>query len=172
MRALRWAAWIVAVVLVAALVIVMIGWFLPVEHRAARSAVIPAPPSQVYALIADVERYPAWRSNVTAVEVVSRDPDLQFREIGAGDTLLFVVDSAVRDQRLVTRIDDPSLPFGGRWVFTVGPAGGDSTRTELEIVEEGEVHHPLFRFVSRFVIGHSSGVERYLEDVQAWFASA
>ena len=152
-------------------IIYLIGWLLPADHRAERSATIAAPPDSVYALIADVERYPAWRSNVTAVEVLSRDPELRFREHDEQDAILFVIDSAMPNEQWVSRIADDTLPFGGRWVFTLRPADADSARTELRIVEEGEVYTPFYRFVSRFVIGHSAGIERFLEDVQARFST-
>ena len=41
---------------------------------------------------------------------------------------------------------------------------GDSTT--LRITENGEVYNPVFRFVSRFVFGHSATIEKYLADVR------
>ncbi len=38
--------------------------------------------------------------------------------------------------------------------------------SELTIVEEGEVYSPLFRFVSKFIIGQASTVEKYLKALQ------
>jgi hypothetical protein len=62
------------------------------------------------------------------------------------------------------KIADPDLPFGGTWTYTLTPAG---TGTRLQITEEGAVHNVLFRFVSRFVIGHTASIDRYLADLQA-----
>lgn len=89
-----------------------------------------------------------------------------FRETGADGTILYEVESVVPNKRLVTRIADPSLPFGGRWTYEVLP-GGDSTT--LRITEDGEVYNPLFRFVSRFIFGHSATIEQYLRDVAKRF---
>ena len=44
---------------------------------------------------------------------------------------------------------------------------GDSTT--LRIVEDGEVYNPVFRFVSRFVIGHTATIDRYLRDLGKHF---
>lgn len=160
------AIWAGGILIVAMVAVFVIGWLLPEEHRAEVRAAVPATPEQVYALITDVERFPAWRSNVTRVEVESREPEFRFREYDDGESVLYVVDSAVPNEHFVTRIADASLPFGGRWTFTLRPSGAG---TELHIVEEGEVRHPLFRFVSRFVIGHDAALERYLSDVERWF---
>jgi hypothetical protein len=61
--------------------------------------------------------------------------------------------------RLVTRIAARDLPFGGTWTYELTPAG---TGTELRITENGEVYNPLFRFLSRFVFGHTATMRTYL----------
>ena len=167
---LRYATWIVGVLLALVLIIAIVGWTLPVRHRASRRATVPAPPADVYALITDVERFPSWRSKVSRVEVLpAPDGKRHFREIGADGTILYAVDEAVPHERLVTRIADPSLPFGGRWVFTLrSDAGG----TEVEITEEGEVYNPIFRFVSRFIMGHTASIDRYIGDLTRHFGRA
>jgi hypothetical protein len=72
------------------------------------------------------------------------------------------VESEVPNKRLATRIADPSLPFGGKWTYAILPAGDSTT---LRITEDGEVYNPVFRFVSRFIFGHSATIEEYLRDV-------
>ena len=165
-KAAKIAIWVLGILVVAVAAVLVTGWLLPEEHRAEVRETIPASPEQVYALISDVERFPAWRSDVTRVEVESREPELRFREHDDGESILYVVDSAVPGERFETRIADESLPFGGSWTITLRPAGAG---TELHIVEEGAVYNPVFRFVSRFVIGHDAMLERYLSDVQRWF---
>jgi hypothetical protein len=59
------AGGVVAVVLVAVMVI---GWLLPVKHRASRQATFIAPPEAVWRLMTDVESFPSWRSDVKTVE--------------------------------------------------------------------------------------------------------
>ena len=60
---------------------------------------------------------------------------------------------------LVTRIADRSLPFGGTWTYVLAP---DGNGTRLTITEHGEVYNPIFRFVSRFIIGHTGTMEGVL----------
>jgi hypothetical protein len=59
----------------------------------------------------------------------------------------------------MVRIADPDLPFGGTWTYRLTPKGSG---TRLAITEHGEVYNPLFRFVSRFVFGHTATVDRFI----------
>jgi len=144
-------------------VVLLTGLSLPVAHRATREASYRATPAQVFALITDVKSFPDWRPSVKQVEVLPAvDGHGQFREIGKNGSILFRIESAQPDQLLITRIADRSLPFGGKWTYELTPRG-DSTN--LRITEDGEVYNPLFRFVSRFVMGHTATIDEYLGDV-------
>ena len=63
-------------------------------------------------------------------------------------------------RRLVRRIAADDLGFGGVWEYVITPTteGG----CQLTITERGTVGNPLFRFLSRFVFGHSATMEKYL----------
>ena len=145
------------------LAVVAFGYALPVAHVATRDAALPAPPERVFAAITEVEAFPGWRSNVQAVDVTARSPHLQWRERGSDGTIAFEVQESEPPRRLVTRITDKTLPFGGAWTFTLQPVDGG---TKLTVTENGEVYNPLFRVMSRFVFGHTSTIDRYLGDLQ------
>ncbi|MFL5484750.1 MAG: SRPBCC family protein [Gemmatimonadaceae bacterium] len=152
------------------LVVLLIGWMSPVAHRATSEATYRATPEQIFKLITDVESFPRWRPSVERVEVLpTSDGHARFREIGKNGSILFEVDSIVQNQRVVTRIADRSLPFGGKWTYEIIPRG-DST--SLRITEDGEVYNPLFRFVSRFIFGHTATIDEYLKDVGRRVADA
>jgi hypothetical protein len=74
-----------------------------------------------------------------------------------------MVEQAVPDRLLVGRIADANLPFGGSWTYELAPDAGG--RTTLTITEDGEVYNPIFRFMSRFVMGHDATIKQYLSDV-------
>ena len=152
------------------LLVLAIGWSLPVKHTAASGVTINTAAGPIYDLITDVERYPQWRRSVERTE---RLPDnagkTRFREVGSDGTILYEVESAEPNRRIVTRIADRSLPFGGSWTYELIPRGDSTT---LRITENGEVYNPLFRFVSRFVMGHTRTIDRYLRDVAQHFDSA
>jgi hypothetical protein len=68
-----------------------------------------------------------------------------------------------RPRRLVTAIVDKKLPYGGGWTYEFAPAAGGTT---LTVVERGEVYNPVFRFVSRYVIGHTRTLDAYFADLR------
>jgi hypothetical protein len=70
---------------------------------------------------------------------------------------------------MVTRIADKTLTFGGAWTYELSPQGGG---TRLVITEHGEVYNPLFRFMSRFVFGHTATLDRYLADLGRVFPAS
>lgn len=158
---------VLAVLFAILVLIVAVGFALPVTHRFARAASYKRPPAEIFALITDAKKFPTWRPSVKSVEILPHSAGRpRFRETGSDGEILYEVEESVPDRRLVTRIADPSLPFGGRWTFDLIPAGNSTT---LRITEDGEVYNPVFRFVSRFLMGHTSAIDRYLGDVSRRF---
>ena len=162
MRALKWI--VLALVLIVAGVY-GIGWLLPVAHVASRSADFIAFPQSVYDVIADVEHYPQWWPEISRVEMLPAEQGrVRFRQHTTTGPIVMEVVEAVAPRRLVTRIADPDQPFGGTWTFELVPRGRDPhpPMTHLTITERGEVYDPLFRFMSRFIFGHTGTMESFL----------
>lgn len=68
--------------------------------------------------------------------------------------------------KLVIRIADPKLPFGGTWTYEITPVAGGS---RLRIREDGEVYNPVFRFLTRFVFGYYGTMDTYLKSLAKKF---
>lgn len=152
------------IVVVLLLAVVAAGWALPVKHRAHAEATIAATPEQVFALITNVADFPKWRTGLRSVDVLPpSDGRRRFREVSKSGAITFAVDSEDPPRRLVGRIDDRSLPFGGTWTYELAPAANGATT--LRITEDGEIYNPVFRFVSRYVMGYESTIRQYLADV-------
>jgi hypothetical protein len=161
---LKWMV-IVAIALVALVVLAaLVGVFLPKGHRASRTAVFNATPEAVFAAISDFSRFPEWRSDVKTVEVLSDDGGLtRFREVGKHGAVIYKVEVREAASRLVTRIDDPSQPFGGTWTLVVRPVAAG---TELTITEDGEIYNPIFRVMSQLVFSPYATIDTYLSDLR------
>jgi len=152
------------------LFVVIVGYLLPVKHVAVVSARVPATPEQVWGALTDVATYPKWRGDVTSVEMLPTESGhVAWRERGKNDAISFAIEQAEPPRRLVTRITDKSLPFGGGWEYEVAPDGAGS---RVQITEHGEVYNPVFRFVSRFIMGHSATASAYLKALGARFGAA
>jgi uncharacterized protein YndB with AHSA1/START domain len=160
---MKWIGIAAAVVAIFVVIVLLVGWLLPVRHRASRQATFHATPESVWEMITNVEAFPSWRSDVKTVQ---RLPDREGRrvwvEAGSNGRLTFAVERAEAPRLLITRIADPALPFGGTWTYEIVPAATGST---LTITEDGEIYNPLFRVMSRFVFGYDSTMTAYLADV-------
>jgi uncharacterized protein YndB with AHSA1/START domain len=155
---------ITLVILAIPLVLVMVvGSMLPKGHTISRAVTVNAPPEAVWNLITAA---PTWRPNITQYqEMESQNGHRMWRETDKGNqTITYEAVESDPPHRLVTRIADPSLPFGGTWTYEIAPSGGGSS---LTITENGEVYNPAFRFVSRFIMGHAATVDAYLKAVKA-----
>jgi uncharacterized protein YndB with AHSA1/START domain len=147
-----------AVVALIALVAI-VGALLPETHQARRTAVLAAPPDSVWAVVRDFGSYAAWWPDVRQM---TRLPDRDGHEVWrqtllAGAAPIEIVEVAP-PRRLVARIADEDLPFGGTWTYELEPA---SSGTRLTVTEDGVVYNPMFRFVARFITGYAGTIESY-----------
>jgi hypothetical protein len=117
----------------------IIGATLPRNHVASRSLTLRRPPQEIWHVIMQ-----ATAASSVPVDLVESDPP----------------------RRQVTRVKDTEKNFGGTWTITITPTAGGGT---LTITEEGWVGNPIFRFVSRYVMGHHATIDRMLKDVAKRF---
>src|SRR3954469_10740565 len=100
---------IIGAIVALVLVVLLVGWMLPVSHRASRTVAVTGAPHDVFALVERVDDYPKWRRGITRIEVLP-SPDsaqpLRFREHGSNGTILYEVSERVPDERIVTTIVD------------------------------------------------------------------
>ena len=151
--------------LLAVAVVFLIGWRLPESHEVSVERDYAAAPERVYQEISSPKEYPRWRSGVQKVDMLEATDDRleRFKEYALGDEVTYVIEEKVPGQRFVTTIADKDLPYGGTWIFEMTPL---ATGTRLRITEEGEVYNPFFRFVSRFILGHTRSIETYHSDLE------
>jgi hypothetical protein len=114
-----------------------VGAAQPVAHVASRSETFAVSPEQL------------WDLSLAA-----------FRRTNDGS---YAIVQQEQPHRLVTAIVDKKLPYGGSWTYEFAPAAHGTT---LTVVERGEVYNPVFRFVSRYVIGHTRTLDAYFADLR------
>jgi hypothetical protein len=162
---MKWALIVLGALAGIAAMVAIIGALLPKGHVATRAARFAQTPTVIWQAVTDFEKFPSWRDGVTSVErLPDRDGHAVWTERGAHDSIPYelvesVAPSGSAPGRVVTRIADPKLPFGGTWTLEVIPMGGG---TLLRITERGEVYNPLFRFMSRFIFGYTKTMGSYL----------
>jgi uncharacterized protein YndB with AHSA1/START domain len=159
---LKWIVLVIAVLLAVVGVIEVWGSQLPEEHTASRTVELRQSPQQVWNVI---DGPPTWRPEVTRYELLSADPHRKWIEYGRhGQKMTYEVVSSDPPQRLVTRIADPHLPFGGSWTYEITPTTSGSS---LTITETGEIYSPVSRFVARYVQGYTATIDSYLKALQS-----
>jgi hypothetical protein len=156
---MRWVVWIAVFIVALVASVYGVGSMLPSEHVARVERLVPYAPNEVAQRIRDVRGYWRWRG--VKVEVLSEEPgSVRYRETNGGDAISFELVEQPGGRRFSSTILDQDLPFEGSWTIDLAP-DGDATRVTIE--ERGRVKDPLYRFLSRFVFGHTSTMEAYLE---------
>ena len=165
---LRWIGAVFGLVVFVLLLAIGWGTSLPLSHAAACSTVINQPTHAVWSLVSDVDRFHTWRSDVTHAER-RHSPDGREEWVETdryGHTVPFAIVSVQPDRRLVSKIADPTLPFGGTWTYALVPAHGG---TQITIAEDAEIYNPVFRLLARYAFGYTSAMRRYLADLGRHF---
>lgn len=153
-------AGIIVVLVLVGGIVALIGSRLPREHVASRSILLHRSPQEVYAVVRDFGSAPKWRSDVKDMEVETKQGGpVYFREVGKNGTVNYELIEDVPRQRMVTRIRDTDLGYSGQWTYMFA---SENSGTRVTIREDGVVSNVLFRFMSRYVFGHTATIDAYL----------
>lgn len=153
------AASVIGVVVLVFAVMALIGSQLPRAHTASRSIMLRQTRPDVYAVIRDFKSAPSWRSEVKSVEVTETPGQkLRFIEHGSDD-VNYELTEDVPNQRMITQILNTDLGYSGQWTYELTDENGG---TRVKITEDGDVSNVFFRFMSRYVFGHTSTMDTYL----------
>lgn len=147
----------------------IVGLVIPREHVASRAARYARTPETVWQLLSDFPGYSGWAPEVSGVE---RLPDQNGHPVWSMKGkwgMPLEVEAAEPPRRLVTRIADPRLPYGGTWTWEIAADGG---RTRVTVTESGFIKPPLFRVLTRFVFGYTSTMDAYLEAIGRHFGES
>jgi len=136
---MKWMLIVLGALAVLVVLIAVIGSRLPRDHAASRSLRVRRTPQEVWAAVTQ-----ATAASSVPVDIVEHDPP----------------------RRLVTRVKESEKMFGGTWTIAIVP-DATGTACTLTITERGWVANPIFRFLSRFVIGHHASMDGILKQVAA-----
>jgi hypothetical protein len=137
---MKWMLIVLGALAVLVVLIAVIGSRLPRDHAASRSLTVRRTPQEVWTAVTQ-----ATAASSVPVDVVEQDPP----------------------RRLVTRVKESEKMFGGTWTIAIVPDASTGSGCTLTITERGWVANPIFRFLSRFVIGHHASMDGILKQVAA-----
>ena len=142
---MKWIAVIAGGFVIVVAGIAAIGTMLPRNHKASRTLRMKRSPAEVWPVLLQ-----ATQASDVPVDVLESAPP----------------------HRLVTRVTRKETNFGGTWTIAIAslsdPAtGSGQTACTVTITEDGWVANPIFRFVSRLLIGHHATLDGVLKRVAA-----
>jgi hypothetical protein len=163
---MKWAIIVVGGLMLLVAVMALVGSMLPRDHHATRKARFHVAPEAIYAALTGPQD---WRTGVKSFGALpDQDGRKQWWEQDShGQKITYEIVEAKPPNRLVTRIAQAGLPYGGTWTFEIAalPEGG----SEVRITEDGEVYNVIFRFMARYIFGYTGSIETYLRDLGAKF---
>lgn len=159
---------VAAVVVLLLLVVLVGGLLLPEEHHASRTLTTKQTPQVIWDAINDHANEPKWRSEVENVTSLGeRDGKPVWQEnYKDGNKVTLMTTEFNPPVRMVRELTDLEGPFSGRWEIDIAPT---STGSTIKVTEIGKVSNPFFRFVSKYIIGHTTFMERYLKGLAGKF---
>jgi hypothetical protein len=150
--------------------VILVGLALPKGHTATSRVTVPAVREAVWKVLSDFENHAGWRPDVKKIE---RRADVEKKpawvEHNSFGKLPMYLEARNEPSRMVTRIIDQGMPFGGSWTYELREIEGG---TEVRITEDGVVHNPIFRFLSRFVMGYHGTMDGFLENLTRKFGGS
>ncbi len=157
---LAWSLVFLAAVLALIGLSVLAGKRLPQSHHAVCRASYRTAAQDIWETITDFEAMPSWRADLQRVERADeRNGHPVWVEVSRQGRMPLEVEKLDPPRRMVTRIAEPKLPFGGTWTFELSEVSEGVT---LTITEDGEIYNPIFRFMARYVFGYHGTLKRYL----------
>src|SRR5271170_5060601 len=165
---MRIVLWVFLALVGLVILITVIGWLLPRDHVATRIGRYRQPPEDIWKAITDVDAMPSWREGLKSVKKLPDRNGLPAHiEVTSSGEMPMETIEMTPPRKLVSRIAGSNLPFGGTWTFEIAPVADGAT---LRITENGYVTNPVFRFVSRFVLGYTGEMEKYLRSLAKKFS--
>jgi hypothetical protein len=155
--------WLAVAVAALFVIVTAIGLALPKDHVVSRTLTLPRhSPPEIYAVITDFPSGPKWRPGLVKVEKTASRLGLDtWKETySSGDSLSLRTTSFSTPNYLVREVADRNGPFSGRWEYSIQRTeNGGST---VKITEYGTVSNPFFRFMSKYVLGQTSEIDKFL----------
>jgi uncharacterized protein YndB with AHSA1/START domain len=143
-------------VVLALLVFYIAGSRMPREHRSQLTATFAADRPTVWRAITDYDAMPQWWAAVRSVRVerLTDGTVITWNRDAHGNEIPFKTAEMSLQRKLVRVIVPTDQPFGGTWTFELAdaPAGG----TTLTLTEDGWIQPPIFRAVSKWIVGLDS----------------
>ncbi len=164
-----------AAVVLAGLVFRVLGQRLPEEHVATVTLLTGRAPAEVFDVVADISRHPAWAKGVTRVErLADRGGCEAWRQFMGRNAFVLVTTRREPPAELVRTIDDDQLLFSGSWTYRIEALPG-AQGSAVSITEHGRVKSPIPRAMMYYFFDpamyarqHLASLARHFGETPRW----
>lgn len=162
---------VMSVLILSIAIIYVVGALMPVKHQVSVSRLFAVDKKTLWQLLSDFGTQKDWRRDIVASNKVSESGAINeiWQETDRhGNAIRYENRDIIDEQTLKRVIVSENLAFGGYWMFELETANSQQqAMSKLTITEYGEVYHPLFRFIGKYVFGFDGTMKRYLQDLDA-----
>lgn len=149
------------------IVVLVAGYSFPAKTTATRMIELKKTSEEIFAVLADVQRMPAWNRNLEKIDILPPRGGVErtLQTFKGGMKMVIETTEATPPKRLVRSMADEHGPFRGAWTYEIAPAG---TGTTVRLTEDAEVPNPVFRVVMR-IFGKTKYMDEHLADLGKHF---
>jgi hypothetical protein len=160
---MKWIFISLGILIALVAIIYLIGSLMNVKHVATIEREFKkVDVAAILAAITNYKEYASWRSGIKELTVDSLNHWTE--KNSHGDKVSYRLEVIDEKGKLITRILNKDLDYGGFWEFTITPVDDGCS---MKIVENGEVYNPLFRFMAKYIFGHETTLKNYMNDLEA-----
>ncbi len=160
---MKWILRILSILIILFVLAFAIGFALPVNSEHTRTITLKQTPEAIFAVLADVQRFPEWNRNLQKIEMLPpTDGKETTRQTFKGNVVMTIVTSASNPPKhLVRSMGDVGGPFVGSWTYEIAPTAEGS---DVMLKEHSEIKNPFFR-VMICIFGPTKYMDEHLVDL-------
>lgn len=162
---MKWIVRLVAFLIAVVLVVLTLGYALPVQSEHTRSITLKQPPEAVFTALADVQKMPEWNRNLSRVEILppTDGKETMRQTLKNGMSMELVTTESLSPTHLVR--ESKGGPYVGSWTYEIAPTNDGS---KVTLTEKAEIKKPPLRVLAR-VFGPTKYLDEHLIDLARHF---
>jgi hypothetical protein len=159
---MKWIFISLGILIVLIAIVYLIGLLMNVKHEATiQREFKKIGMDEILSVIKDYKGYANWWSGIKELTIDSVNHWTE--KNSHGDKVSYRLEMGDEKGKLITRILNKDLAYGGFWEFTFTSIDDGCS---IKIVENGEVYNPLFRFMAKYIFGHETTLKNYMNDLE------
>ena len=165
---MKWFGYILGAILILALLAFATSFALPAQTSHTRAISLKQTPEAAFAVLSDVEKFPAWNHNLEKVEILPpiEGKDATRQLFKGGKTMTVVTTETLAPTHLVRTVREVSGNiFSGSWTYEITPTNDGC---EVALTEKSYIPNRMFR-LTVWLSGSTHYIDQHLVDLAKHF---